>query len=107
MKALVKKYAEKGIWLEDVEMPKVGPNDALIKIKKAAICGTDLHIYKWDEWAQQTIKTPLTIGHEYMGEVVEVGEEVDRVYVGEKVTVEGHISCGFCRNCRRGPTTYL
>lgn len=102
MKALVKSKPEKGIWMEDVPMPEVGPNNVLIKIKKAAICGTDLHIYKWDEWAQQTIKTPVTIGHEYMGEVVEVGSEVDRVRVGERVTVEGHISCGFCRNCRRG-----
>jgi len=102
MKALVKLKPEKGIWMENVPMPEVRPNDVLIKIKKAAICGTDLHIYKWDEWAQQTIKTPLIIGHEYMGTVVEVGSEVDRVEVGERVTVEGHISCGFCRNCRRG-----
>ncbi|SHF80070.1 L-threonine 3-dehydrogenase [Mariniphaga anaerophila] len=102
MKALVKSKAEKGIWMEEVPMPKVGPNDVLIKIKKAAICGTDLHIYKWDEWAQQTIKTPVTIGHEYMGTVIETGSEVTRVRVGERVTVEGHISCGFCRNCRRG-----
>lgn len=83
-------------------MPVVGPNDVLIKIKKSAICGTDLHIYKWDEWAQNTIKTPLVIGHEYMGTVVEKGSEVSRVHIGERVTVEGHISCGFCRNCRRG-----
>jgi threonine 3-dehydrogenase len=102
MKAIVKTKAEKGVWMEDVPMPKVGANDILLKVKKAAICGTDLHIYKWDEWAQQTIKTPVIIGHEYMGEVVEVGSEVDRVKVGERVTVEGHISCGFCRNCRRG-----
>ena len=102
MKALVKSKPEKGIWMEDVPMPEVRPNDVLIKIRKAAICGTDLHIYKWDEWARQTIKPPVTIGHEYMGTVVEVGSEVDRVKVGERVTVEGHISCGFCRNCRRG-----
>jgi len=102
VKALVKSKPEKGIWMEDVPIPEVRPNDVLIKIKKSAICGTDLHIYKWDEWAQQTIKPPVTIGHEYMGEVVEVGSEVDRVEVGERVTVEGHISCGFCRNCRRG-----
>jgi len=102
MKALVKRKPEKGIWMEEVPMPKVGPNDVLIKIKKAAICGTDLHIYKWDEWARQTIKPPVIIGHEYMGTVVEVGSEVDRVKPGERVTVEGHISCGFCRNCRRG-----
>lgn len=102
MKAIVKSKPEKGIWMEDVQMPSVGPNDVLIKIKKSAICGTDLHIYKWDEWAQQAIKPPLTIGHEFMGTVVEVGSEVDRVAVGERVTVEGHIACGFCRNCRRG-----
>lgn len=102
MKALVKSKAEKGIWMEEVPLPAVGPNDVLIKIRKAAICGTDLHIYKWDEWAQQTIKTPVIIGHEYMGIVVAVGSEVDRVEVGQRVTVEGHISCGFCRNCRRG-----
>lgn len=102
MKALVKSKAEKGIWMEDVPMPVVGPNDVLIKIKKAAICGTDLHIYKWDEWAQNTIKVPTVIGHEYMGIVVETGSEVSRVKIGERVTVEGHIACGFCRNCRRG-----
>jgi len=88
--------------MTDVPMPVVGHNDVLIKIKKSAICGTDLHIYKWDEWAQNTIKTPLVIGHEYMGTVVEKGSEVSRVHLGERVTVEGHISCGFCRNCRRG-----
>ncbi len=102
MKAIVKIKPEKGIWMTDVPMPVVGPNDVLIKIKKSAICGTDLHIYKWDEWAQNTIKTPLVIGHEYMGTVVEKGSEVSRVHLGERVTVEGHISCGFCRNCRRG-----
>jgi threonine 3-dehydrogenase len=102
MKAIVKSKPEKGIWMTDVPMPKVGHNDVLIKISKSAICGTDLHIYKWDEWAQNTIKTPLVIGHEYMGTVVEKGMEVSRVHIGERVTVEGHISCGFCRNCRRG-----
>jgi threonine 3-dehydrogenase len=102
MKAIVKLKPEKGIWMADVPMPKVGHNDVLIKISKSAICGTDLHIYKWDEWAQNTIKTPLVIGHEYMGTVVERGSEVSRVFIGERVTVEGHISCGFCRNCRRG-----
>jgi len=102
MKAIVKIKPEKGIWMTDVPMPVVGHNDVLIKIKKSAICGTDLHIYKWDEWAQNTIKTPLVIGHEYMGTVVEKGSEVSRVHLGERVTVEGHISCGFCRNCRRG-----
>ncbi len=102
MKALVKRKPEKGIWMEEVPMPVVGPNDVLIKIGKSAICGTDLHIYKWDEWAQQAIKTPVIIGHEYMGHVVEIGEEVQGVNIGERVTVEGHIACGYCRNCRRG-----
>jgi len=102
MKALVKKYPEKGIWMDEVPVPIPGPNDVLIKVSKSAICGTDLHIYKWDEWAQQTIKTPLIIGHEYMGYVVEIGSEVENVNVGDRVTVEGHISCGYCRNCRRG-----
>jgi len=102
MKAIVKIKPEKGIWMTDIPMPVIGPNDVLLKIEKSAICGTDLHIYKWDEWAQNTIKTPLVIGHEYMGIVVDKGSEVTRVYIGERVTVEGHISCGFCRNCRRG-----
>ena len=102
MKAIVKIRPEKGIWMTDIPMPVIGPNDVLLKIEKSAICGTDLHIYKWDEWAQNTIKTPLVIGHEYMGIVVDKGSEVTRVYIGERVTVEGHISCGFCRNCRRG-----
>ena len=102
MKAIVKMKPEKGIWMTDVPMPVIGPNDVLLKIKKSAICGTDLHIYKWDEWAQNTIKTPLVIGHEYMGIVVDKGSEVSRVFLGDRVTVEGHISCGFCRNCRRG-----
>jgi len=102
VKAIVKKKPEKGIWMEDVPIPELRPNDVLIKVKKSAICGTDLHIYKWDEWAQRTIKTPVIIGHEFMGTVVDTGSEVDRVKIGERVTVEGHISCGFCRNCRRG-----
>ena len=93
MKALVKKEPMKGIWMEDVPVPEVGVNDVLIKIKKTAICGTDLHIYKWDEWSQKTIKTPMTIGHEYVGIVAKVGD---------RVTGEGHIACGHCRNCRRG-----
>jgi threonine 3-dehydrogenase len=102
MKALVKRKAERGIWMEEVPMPVPGPNDVLIKVSKSAICGTDLHIYKWDEWASQTIKVPLIIGHEYMGYVVETGTEVEHVKTGDRVTVEGHISCGYCRNCRRG-----
>jgi threonine 3-dehydrogenase len=102
MKALVKKYPERGIWMDEVPKPVPGPNDVLIKVSKSAICGTDLHIYKWDEWARQTIKTPLVIGHEYMGYVAEIGSEVEHVKIGDRVTVEGHISCGHCRNCRRG-----
>lgn len=102
MKALVKKEASPGIWLSDVAEPTVGPNDVLIKIKKTAICGTDLHIYKWDEWAQQTLQLPLTIGHEFMGEVVAMGAEVSSFKIGDRVSGEGHIACGFCRCCRAG-----
>ena len=102
MRAIVKSKPEKGIWMEDKPIPKVGVNDVLIKVTKSAICGTDLHIYKWDEWAQKTIKTPMTIGHEYVGVIAEVGSEVTSLQVGERVTVEGHIACGHCRNCRRG-----
>jgi threonine 3-dehydrogenase len=102
MKALVKLHPEKGIWMEDIPMPHVGINDVLIKIKKTAICGTDLHIYKWDEWSQQTIKTPMTIGHEYVGEIVDKGRGVRNIQIGDRVTGEGHIACGHCRNCRRG-----
>ena len=102
MKALVKASPEKGIWMQDVPIPKVGINDVLIKIKKTAVCGTDLHIYKWDDWAQRTIKTPMTIGHEYMGEVVDMGSGVKNIKIGDRVTGEGHIACGHCRNCRRG-----
>lgn len=102
MKALVKSKSEKGIWLKEVEIPEVGPNDVLIKILKTAICGTDLHIYKWDEWAQKTIPIGLTIGHEYVGHVAKVGSEVTEFKEGDRVTGEGHIACGHCRNCRRG-----
>jgi threonine 3-dehydrogenase len=102
MKALVKLKAEKGIWLTDVPMPEVGPNDVLIKIKKTAICGTDIHIYNWDKWAQQHVPIPLTTGHEFVGEVVDFGTEVKSFKKGDRVSGEGHISCGFCRNCRAG-----
>lgn len=102
MRAIVKRKPERGLWMEDVPIPKPGANEVLLKIKKSAICGTDLHIYKWDEWAQRTIKTPLIIGHEYVGEVIELGSEVHQYRIGERVTVEGHIACGHCRNCRRG-----
>lgn len=102
MKALVKLRPEKGLWMEDVPMPKLGVNDVMIKIKKTAICGTDLHIYRWDDWSQRTIKTPMVIGHEYVGTVVEIGKGVKNIKVGDRVTGEGHIACGYCRNCRRG-----
>ena len=88
MKALVKKYAEKGIWMDDVPEPTVGINDVKIKIKKTAICGTDLHIYKWDDWSQKTIRTPMIIGHEYSGIVAEVGSGVKNIHVGDRVTGE-------------------
>ncbi len=102
MKALVKSFAKEGLWLEEVEIPKINSHEVLIKVSKTAICGTDLHIYNWDKWSQDTIKTPMTIGHEYVGVVVEVGSEVKTVKVGERVTGEGHIVCGHCRNCRGG-----
>ncbi len=103
MKALVKAKPEVGIWMQDVEKPVVGPNDVLIKIKKTAICGTDIHIYNWDEWAQANIKTPLVAGHEFVGEVVELGKEVQSYFtIGDRVSGEGHIACGHCRNCRAG-----
>ena len=102
MKALVKKYPQKGLWLEDVEEPKCLANDVKIKIHKTAICGTDLHIYNWDEWSQQTIVPPLVIGHEYVGEIVEMGANVENYKIGDLVSGEGHIVCGKCRNCLSG-----
>lgn len=102
MKSLVKAKSEPGIWMEDVPVPQYGVNDVLIKIKKTAICGTDIHIYLWDEWAQATIPVPMTVGHEFYGELVAVGEEVRGLKVGQRVSGEGHITCGFCRNCRAG-----
>ncbi|MCF0134799.1 MAG: L-threonine 3-dehydrogenase [Lachnospiraceae bacterium] len=102
MYALVKTEAAKGLTLMKVPVPQVGPNDVKIKIHKTSICGTDLHIYNWDEWSQRTIKTGTTIGHEYVGEIVEVGTAVTEYQVGQTVTGEGHITCGVCRNCREG-----
>ena len=102
MKALVKAKAERGLWLQEIAKPEYGPNDVLIKVRKAAICGTDLHIYLWDEWAQKTIPVPMAIGHEFMGEIVEVGNEVQGLSVGDRVSGEGHITCGHCRNCSAG-----
>jgi threonine 3-dehydrogenase len=102
MKALVKAKPEPGVWMEQVPLPEIGPTDVLIKIRKTAICGTDVHIYSWDDWSQKTIPVPMTIGHEYVGEIVEVGEEVEDFAPGDRVSGEGHIVCGHCRNCRAG-----
>ncbi|MGH8298487.1 MAG: L-threonine 3-dehydrogenase [Steroidobacteraceae bacterium] len=102
MKALVKKEAAPGIWLDDVPEPKVGHNDVLIEISKTAICGTDMHIYNWDAWARKTIPVPMAVGHEYCGRIVDVGSEVRGFRAGDRVSGEGHITCGYCRNCRAG-----
>ncbi len=102
MKALVKKHAEPGIWMEDVPQPEIGHNDVLIEVSKTAICGTDIHIYQWDEWAQKTIPVPMAVGHEFCGRIVEIGSEVRGFECGDRVSAEGHITCGVCRNCRAG-----
>ncbi len=102
MKALVKAKAEPGMWMMDVPDPKIGPHDVLIKIKKTSICGTDVHIYNWDEWAKQNIPVPLTIGHEFVGEIVELGREITQFKIGDRVSGENHIACRFCRCCRSG-----
>lgn len=102
MKALVKAKPEVGIWMQDMPEPTIGTNDVLIKINKTAICGTDLHIYKWDEWSQANIKTPVITGHEFAGEIVELGSDVHGLKVGQRVSGEGHLTCGFCRKCRAG-----
>ena len=102
MKALVKAKPEPGIWMDEVPVPEPGPNEVLIKIRKTAICGTDVHIYNWDDWSQATIPVPMTIGHEFAGEIVAVGEEVEDFAPGDRVSGEGHIVCGHCRNCRAG-----
>jgi threonine 3-dehydrogenase len=102
MKALVKAKPERGIWMMDIPKPTVGHNDVLIKIRQTAICGTDIHIYKWDDWARATIPVPLAVGHEFYGEIVEIGSEVNGFAPGDRVSAEGHITCGVCRNCRAG-----
>ena len=102
MKALVKAKPEPGIWMEEVPAPNVGPNDVLIRVRKTSICGTDLHIVAWDEWAQETISVPMAIGHEYMGTIAAVGSEVTGLEIGQRVSGEGHIVCGRCRNCQGG-----
>jgi threonine 3-dehydrogenase len=102
VRALVKAKAEPGIWMQDVPVPEIGPNDVLIKVRKASICGTDIHIWNWDAWSQKTIKVPMVIGHEFMGEIAKLGAEVTGFQVGDRVSGEGHITCGHCRNCRAG-----
>jgi len=102
MKALVKKEAREGLWLEDVPIPEYGINDVLIRVLRTAICGTDMHIYNWDEWAQKTIPVPMTVGHEFVGEIVEIGSNVNDFKAGQIVSGEGHVVCGRCRNCLAG-----
>ena len=102
MKALVKQKAEPGIWMEDIPEPVPGHNDVLIRVNKTAICGTDIHIYNWDEWASKTIPVPMAVGHEFAGVIEEVGSEVRGLKPGDRVSGEGHITCGHCRNCRAG-----
>ncbi|TIV86704.1 MAG: L-threonine 3-dehydrogenase [Mesorhizobium sp.] len=102
MKALVKAKAEPGIWMEEVPVPEIGPNDVLIKVRKTAICGTDVHIYNWDQWAQKTVPVPMVTGHEFVGTVADFGAAVTEYKVGQRVSGEGHIVCGHCRNCRAG-----
>lgn len=102
MKALVKSWAKRGLWLEDVPEPKIGINDVLVRVRYTGICGTDVHIYDWDEWAQKTIPIPMAIGHEFVGEIVEVGSNVSDFFIGDIVSGEGHVVCGRCRNCLAG-----
>ena len=102
MKALVKSRREPGLWMEDVPVPAIGPNDVLIRIHTSAICGTDMHIWNWDAWSQKTIPVPMHVGHEYAGVIEKVGAEVEGYKVGDRVSGEGHIVCGHCRNCRAG-----
>lgn len=102
MKALVKKKAEQGLWLEEVEVPGVGINDVLVRVDRTGICGTDVHIYNWDAWARKTIPVPMVVGHEFVGEIVEVGANVHDFEPGDTVSGEGHVVCGHCRNCMAG-----
>src|SRR2546428_333462 len=102
MKALVKAKSEPGLWLQDVPEPSIGINDVLIRVFKTGICGTDLHIFKWDAWAQKTIPVPMVVGHEFVGEVVDIGSNVNDFRKGDIVSAEGHVVCGRCRNCLAG-----
>jgi len=102
MKALVKAKPEAGLWMQYVPVPEPGPNDVLIKVKKSAICGTDVHIWKWDEWSAKTVPVPMVVGHEFCGEIVDCGKAITKFHIGERVSGEGHVVCGTCRNCRAG-----
>ena len=102
MKALVKRHSEQGLWLEEVPVPEIGINDVLIKINRTAICGTDMHIHNWDSWAQSTIPVPMVVGHEFVGEIVDIGSNVNDFHAGQIVSGEGHVVCGRCRNCLAG-----
>ena len=102
MRALVKSRAEPGLWMERVPVPEPGPTDVLIRVVKSAICGTDLHIWNWDDWARATVPVPMVVGHEFCGRIAEIGPAVTRFRVGQRVSGEGHIVCGACRNCRAG-----
>lgn len=102
MKALVKSLRQEGIWMEDVPMPEIGARDVLVRVKRSAICGTDVHIYNWDAWSQRTIPVPMVVGHEFSGVIEAMGPDVRGYQVGDRVSAEGHITCGYCRNCRAG-----
>jgi threonine 3-dehydrogenase len=102
MKALVKSRREPGLWMEEVPVPEIGPNDVLVRIHKSAICGTDMHIWNWDSWSQKTIPVPMVVGHEYVGRIEKIGAEVEGYKIGDRVSGEGHIVCGHCRNCKAG-----
>ena len=102
MKALVKARPEPGLWMEEVDIPRPSDRDVLIRVRKTSICGTDLHIFEWDDWAAETIPVPMVVGHEFMGEIVRLGADAHGLDVGQRVAVEGHITCGHCRNCRAG-----
>jgi len=102
VKALIKSRSEPGLWLEDIDVPRIGINDVLIRVLRTGICGTDIHIYQWDEWARQTIPVPMPVGHEFVGRIVEVGSNVSDFFPGDLVSGEGHVTCGRCRNCLAG-----
>src|SRR5690349_10130864 len=102
MKALMKKHSRPGLWLEELPVPAIGINDVLIRVDRTGICGTDVHIYNWDAWAQKTIPVPMVVGHEFVGEVVSIGSNVDDFHPGDIVSAEGHVVCGRCRNCLAG-----